>query len=160
MLLSWVFWVISYLSRYVSLTYVCPLGDVILSNIRTFLQNVVCSWVSTNGYTHLSCWFMIWAISSIPDSKPSLVLLLYAYFFMTLTEYWFLSIHILCFVVVAFSDCLQMAPSSPNKKTPAKKSDKRMKMDHNLFRFVSHFEKYKNFFLKAGIQERYVDLED
>ena len=58
-LLSWVFWVISYSSWYVSLTYVCPLGDVMLCNIRTFLQNVVCYWVSTNGYTHLSCWFMI-----------------------------------------------------------------------------------------------------
>ena len=54
-----------------------------------------------------------------------------------------------------------MAPSSPNKKTPAKKSNKRMKMDHNLFRSVPHFERYKNFFLKACIiQERYVDLED
>ena len=137
MLLSWVFWVISYLSRYVSLTYVCSLGDVILCNIRTFLQNVVCSWVSTNGYIHLSCWFMIWAISSIPDSKPSLVLFLYTYFFMTLTEYcFFFSIHVLCFVVVAFSACLQMAPSSPKKKTPTKKADKRMKMDHNLFRSV------------------------
>ena len=54
-----------------------------------------------------------------------------------------------------------MASSSPNKKTPAKKADKRMKMDHNLFRSVPHFERYKNFFLKAGIiKERYVDLED
>ena len=55
-----------------------------------------------------------------------------------------------------------MAPSSPKKKTPAKKADKRMKMDPNvLFKFVSHFERYKNFFLKAGIiQERFVDLED
>ena len=36
-----------------------------------------------------------------------------------------------------------------------------MKMDHNLFRSVPHFERYKNFFLRAGIiQERYVDLED
>ena len=51
--------------------------------------------------------------------------------------------------------------SSPKKKTPAKKTDKRMKMDHNLFRSVPHFERYKNFFLRAGIiQERYVDLED
>ena len=48
---------------------------------------------------------------------------------------------------MAFSACLQMAPLSPNKKTPAKKAYKRMKMDHNLFRFVPHFE-------------RYVDLED
>ena len=54
-----------------------------------------------------------------------------------------------------------MAPSSPNKKTHAKKVDKRMKMDHNLFRSVPHFERYNNFFLKAGIiQEMYVDLED
>ena len=54
-----------------------------------------------------------------------------------------------------------MDPSSPNKKTPAKKSNKRMKMYHNLFRSVLHFERYKNFFLKVGIiQERYVDLED
>ena len=54
-----------------------------------------------------------------------------------------------------------MAPSSPKKKTPTKKADKKMKMDSNLFRSVSHFERYKNFFLKAGIiQERYVDLED
>ena len=62
---------------------------------------------------------------------------------------------------MAFFACLQMTPSSPKKKTPAKKADKRIKMDHNLFRSVSHFERYKNFFLKAGIiQERYVDLED
>ena len=71
------------------------------------------------------------------------------------------STHVLYYVVVAFSDCSQMAPSSPKKKTPAKKADKRMKMDPNLFRFVSHFERYKDFFLKAGIiQERFVDLED
>ena len=62
---------------------------------------------------------------------------------------------------MAFSACLQMTPSSPKKKTPAKKADKRMKMDHNLFRSISHFERYKNFFLKASIiQERYVDLEN
>ena len=71
------------------------------------------------------------------------------------------STHVLYYVVVAFSDCLQMAPSSPKKKTPAKKADKRMKMDPNLFRSVFHFERYKDFFLKAGIiQERFVDLED
>ena len=71
------------------------------------------------------------------------------------------STHVLFYVVVAFSDCSQMAPSSPKKKTPAKKADKRMKMDPNLFRFVSHFERYKDFLLKAGIiQERFVDLED
>ena len=62
---------------------------------------------------------------------------------------------------MAFSDCSQMAPSSPKKKTPTKKADKRMKMDPNLFRSVSHFERYKDFFLKVGIiQERFVDLED
>ena len=43
------------------------------------------------------------------------------------------SAHVLLYVVVAFSDCSQMAPSSPKKKTPAKKADKRMKMDLNLF---------------------------
>ena len=54
-----------------------------------------------------------------------------------------------------------MASSSPNKKTPAKKADKRMKMDHNLFQSNPHFKRYNKFFLKAGIiQERYVDLED
>ena len=38
---------------------------------------------------------------------------------------------------------------------------KRLKMDSNLFRSVQHFERYKDFFLKAGIiQERFVDLED
>ena len=54
-----------------------------------------------------------------------------------------------------------MAPSSLNKKTLAKKADKRMKIGHNLFSSVPHFERYKNFFLRAGIiQERYMDLED
>ena len=71
------------------------------------------------------------------------------------------STHVLFYVVVAFSDCSQMAPSSLKKKTPAKKVDKRMKMDPNFFRSISHFERYKDFFLKAGIiQERFVDLED
>ena len=71
------------------------------------------------------------------------------------------STHVLYYVVVAFSECSQMAPSSPKKETPAKKADKRMKMDPNLFRSVSHFGRYKDFFLKAGIiQERFVDLED
>ena len=80
---------------------------------------------------------------------------------MTLIEYWFFYIHVLCSVVVTFLACLQMARSSPKKKTPAKKADKRIKIDHYLFRSISHFERYKNFFLKAGIiQERYVDLED
>ena len=62
---------------------------------------------------------------------------------------------------MAFSACLQMAPSSPKKKTLANKANKRMKMNPNLFRSISHFERYKNFFLKAGIiQQRFVDLED
>ena len=69
--------------------------------------------------------------------------------------------HVLLYVVVASSVCSQMAPSSPKKKTPTKKADKRMKMDPKLFRSVSHFERYKDFFLKAGIiQERFVDFED
>ena len=46
------------------------------------------------------------------------------------------SAQVLLYVVVASSDCSQMAPSSPKKKTPAKKADKRMKMDLNLFRSV------------------------
>nr|POE94163.1 hypothetical protein CFP56_17493 [Quercus suber] len=41
----------------------------------------------------------------------------------------------MCFVlVVAFSACLQMAASPTKKKTAAKKFDKRLKMDPNLFR--------------------------
>ena len=59
------------------------------------------------------------------------------------------------------STCLQMAPSPTKKKTPAKKTDKRLKMDHNLFRSVQHFERYKDSFLKGTItQERFVDLGD
>ena len=49
-----------------------------------------------------------------------------------------------------------MALSSPKKKTPAKKADKRMKMDHNLFKSVPHFERYKNFFLKGRHHTRKV----
>ena len=71
------------------------------------------------------------------------------------------SAHILLYAVVASSDCSQMALSPPKKKTPAKKADKRLKMDSKLFRSVHHFERYKDNFLKAGIiQERFVDLED
>ena len=52
-----------------------------------------------------------------------------------------------------------MAPSPAKKKTPAKKIDKRLKMNHNLFRSVQHFERYKDSFLKGTIiQERFVDL--
>ena len=54
-----------------------------------------------------------------------------------------------------------MAPSPTKKKTSAKKTDKRLKMDHNLFRSVQHFERFKNSFLKGTIiQERFVDLGD
>ena len=52
-----------------------------------------------------------------------------------------------------------MNPSPTKKKSPAKKSDKRMKMDHNLFRFVHYFERYRDSFMKGTIiQERFVDL--
>ena len=54
-----------------------------------------------------------------------------------------------------------MNPSPTKKKTPAKKSDKRMKMDHNLFRSVHHFERYRDSFMKGTIiQERFVHLSD
>ena len=54
-----------------------------------------------------------------------------------------------------------MAPSPPKKKTPAKKADKRLKMDYDLFRSVQHFERYKDSFMKGTIiQERFVDLMD
>ena len=54
-----------------------------------------------------------------------------------------------------------MAPSPPKKKTPAKKADKRLKMDYDLFRSVPHFERYKDSLMKGTIiQERFVDLVD
>ena len=54
-----------------------------------------------------------------------------------------------------------MAPSPSKKKTPAKKADKRLKMDYDLFRSVQHFEIYKDSFMKGPIiQERFVDLVD
>ena len=54
-----------------------------------------------------------------------------------------------------------MNPSPTKKKTPVKRSDKRMKMDHNLFRSVHHFERYRDSFMKGTIiQERFVDLRD
>ena len=60
---------------------------------------------------------------------------------------------------MAFSACLQMTSSPTKKKTPAKKSDKRLKMDHNLFRSVQHFERYRDSFMRGiVIQERFVDL--
>ena len=54
-----------------------------------------------------------------------------------------------------------MAPSTLKKKTLAKKANKRLKMDSNLFRSVQHFERYKDSFMKGSIvQERFVDLVD
>ena len=52
-----------------------------------------------------------------------------------------------------------MSPSPTKKKTPSKKTDERLKMDHNLFRSVQYFKRYKDSFLKGTIiQERFVDL--
>ena len=63
--------------------------------------------------------------------------------------------------IVAFFACSQMAPSPTKKKTPAKKVDKMLKMDHNLFRLVQHFDRYRDSFLRGTIiQERFVDLGD
>ena len=71
------------------------------------------------------------------------------------------STHVSYYVVVASSDCSQMAPLPPKKKTRAKKADKRLKMDSNMFRSVQHFERYKDSFMKGTIiQERFVDLVD
>ena len=62
---------------------------------------------------------------------------------------------------MASSACLQMASSSTKKKSTIKKADKRLKMDHNLFRSVQYFERYKDSFMKGTIiQERFVDLRD
>ena len=47
------------------------------------------------------------------------------------------------------------------KKTTAKKGDKRLKMDNTKFRSPHHFERYRDFYLKAPlIQERFFDLVD
>ena len=54
-----------------------------------------------------------------------------------------------------------MAPLPSKKKTPAKKTDKRLKIDHDLSRSVQHFERYKDSFMKGTIiQERFVNLVD
>ena len=54
-----------------------------------------------------------------------------------------------------------MAPSLSKKKTPAKKADKRLKMDDDLFRSIQHFERYKDSFMKKTIiHERFIDLVD
>ena len=54
-----------------------------------------------------------------------------------------------------------MAPSPTKKKTTTKKSDKRLKIDNTKFRSLHHFERYRDFYLRATIiQERFVDLMD
>ena len=54
-----------------------------------------------------------------------------------------------------------MAPLPLKKKTTTKKANKRLKMDHDLFMSVHHFERYKDSFMKGTIiQERFVDLTD
>ena len=54
-----------------------------------------------------------------------------------------------------------MASSPTKKKTAAKKSDKRLKMDNTKFRSLQHFERYRYFYLRATIiQERFLDLMD
>ena len=70
--------------------------------------------------------------------------------------------HLLCSALVLDSSaCLQMALSPIKKKTTAKKSDKKLKMDDTKFRSLQHFERYKDFYLRATIiQERFVDLMD
>ena len=53
--------------------------------------------------------------------------------------------------------CLRMALSPTEKKTTAKKSDKRLKMDNTKFRSLQ----YRDFYLRATIiQERFEDLMD
>ena len=37
------------------------------------------------------------------------------------------------------------------KKTTAKKSDKRLKMDNTKFKSLQHFERYTRFYIKATI---------
>ena len=54
-----------------------------------------------------------------------------------------------------------MAPSPTKKKTIAKKSDKRLKVDNTKFRSLQHIERYRDFYLRATIiQERFADLID
>ena len=54
-----------------------------------------------------------------------------------------------------------MAPSPTKKKTTTKKGDKRLKMDNTKFESTHHFERYRDFYLKAPfIQERFIDLVD
>ena len=54
---------------------------------------------------------------------------------------------------------MQMTPTK--MKTTAKKGDKRLKMDNTKFKSPHHFERYKDFYLKAPfIQERFINLVD
>ena len=54
-----------------------------------------------------------------------------------------------------------MVSSPIKKKTPPKKADKMLKMDHNLFMSVQHFKRYRDSFLRGTIiQEKFVDLGD
>ena len=64
----------------------------------------------------------------------------------------------LCFCGL-FCCVMQMTPTK--KKTTTKKGDKRLKMDNTKFRSTQHFERYRDFYLKAPlIQERFIDLVD
>lgn len=54
-----------------------------------------------------------------------------------------------------------MAAFPTKKKTTTKKSNKRMKMDPNIFRSIQHFERYRDSFSKETIiQERFVDFRE
>ena len=65
---------------------------------------------------------------------------------------------LLCFCG-PFCCVMQMTPTK--KKTTTKKGDKRLKMDNTKFRSTHHFERYRDFYLKAPfIQERFIDLVD
>ena len=70
--------------------------------------------------------------------------------------------HLLCSaLVVDSSACLQMTHSPTKKKTIAKKSDKKLKMDNTKFKSLQHFKRYRDFYLRATIiQERFVDFMD
>ena len=54
-----------------------------------------------------------------------------------------------------------MASSHTKKKTTAKKSDKKLKMDNTKFKSLQHFERYRDFYLRATIiQKIFLDLMD
>ena len=64
-------------------------------------------------------------------------------------------------LVVDSSAFLQMTHSPTKKKTIAKKSDKKLKMDNTKFKSLQHFKRYRDFYLRATIiQERFVDFMD